>query len=400
MAELHNLVTPVGRLVEGDPWVLNEKDAQGQLRVVKTGPNAGKPNAQFYVGIAVAKYVQNAQGQWIENPDWAAFYGDLMRLAIMFWPNLFPNGGACIRQDFAFKVRDGDGFSREGKPLKDKPGFAGHWVVSLASSFAPQIVAQLTQGTYTELTDPKTVQRGYYVRVGCSVASNKSTQTPGLYLNLNFVELMGKGEVINTGQSAAQVLGAAPAPTYMPAGMQALTAADLQGAPGAHLATGLPQGGAPAPGAGAPPHGYSAPPVTGFPTGGSAPGFQGGAPAGLGGGAPMGQAGATGSPPAGAYPSSGPAGNPAGVAGAPAGYPNAAPGAGVGPAPVGAPVGASGATTAPVGAAPSAPAPAYSGFMGGAPVMLPAANGVPYEQFIAQGWTEAAMIQEGFMAAR
>ena len=51
--------------------------------------------------------------------------------------------------------------------------------------------------------------------------------------------------------------------------------------------------------------------------------------------------------------------------------------------------------------APAVPnAPAYSGFMATGPVMLPPANGATYEQFKAQGWTDEAMIAQGFMAAQ
>lgn len=49
-------------------------------------------------------------------------------------------------------------------------------------------------------------------------------------------------------------------------------------------------------------------------------------------------------------------------------------------------------------AAPAAPQ-AYSGFMG-TRVMLPAANGVPYESFMQQGWTDELLIQHGMMAAQ
>lgn len=369
------IVSPIGRIVEGDPWTAQEKDSNGQLRIIKTGPNAGKPNPQFYIGLAVPKLV-NGQN----NPDFAAFYALVDQVARAAWPNLFPNGGPCIRQDFAWKVRDGDGFSREGKRLADKPGFAGHWIISFASAFAPEIVVETSPGVYAQLTDKELVKRGYYVRVGASIASNESTQTPGLYLNLEKVELKGKGEVINTGISAAQAFGAQAA-SAVPEGMQALTAADLSGAPAgfgnapAGLGAqpgfpspapapqpGFPQVGGPAPVAAAPHPGASAPLAIGSP--GSQPGF-----------------------PAAANP------------GFPSAAPLAAPGLVAGQPQVGAPVGAPAAAPAPA-PAPAPSAPAYSGFMGGAPVMLPAANGATYEQFIAQGWAEDQMVAQGFMAPR
>ena len=388
-AQRFPIVSPIGRIVEGDAWTAQEKDANGQLRVIKTGPNAGKPNPQFYIGLAVPKLIN---GQ--PNQDFAAFYAFVDQVARAGWPNLFPNGGPCIRQDFAWKIRDGDGFSREGKPLKDKPGFAGHWIISFASSFAPEVVVETSPGVYAAITDKELLKRGYWARVGASISSNESTQTPGLYLNLEKLELKGKGEVIQTGISAAQAFGQAAAGA-IPEGMQALTAADLAGAPagfgGAPAGHGA-QPGFPAPGA--PAAFPGAAPQPGFPSPGApvAAGFpQAGAPA-----APaIGQSPAAGfAQPATAYPGSPQPGFPAPAAAA--GFPNAAPGAVAGAVPGGVQVGA----PAVPAAAPAPSAPAYSGFMGAAPVMLPAANGATYEQFIAQGWTEEAMIAQGFMAPR
>ena len=41
------------RFVQGDLDTPQDKDAQGALRVVKTGPNAGQPNPQYFVAGAV-----------------------------------------------------------------------------------------------------------------------------------------------------------------------------------------------------------------------------------------------------------------------------------------------------------------------------------------------------------
>jgi len=183
------LVSPIGRIVEGDPWTPREKDGDGNIRVYKTGPNAGKPNPQYYIGLAIPKWVPHPQtGQMVDNPDFAAFYGQIDHIARTSWPNLFPNGGQCIAADFSWKIRDGDGFVKKGKnagkPLADRPGFAGHWIVSFSSSFAPSIVVETSPGQYAEITDPKLLQRGYWARIGTSVSSNGSTNTPGLYVNL------------------------------------------------------------------------------------------------------------------------------------------------------------------------------------------------------------------------
>jgi hypothetical protein len=368
------IISPIGRIVEGDPWVASEKNADGTPRIVKTGRNTGKPSPQFYIGLAVPKLIQGHP-----NPDFGAFYTEVDRIARMSWPNLFPNGGACIRGDFAWKIRDGDGMNREGKSLAEKVGFAGHWIIGFATSFAPEIVVETSPGVYAQLTDPAMLKRGYWARVGASISSNESTQTPGLYINLEKIEWKGKGEVIQSGLSAAQTF--APAAAAIPEGMQALTAADLVGAPAGFGHAGA--GPAPAPAFAAPQPGFPQPglpvhpggpaPASGamVPQPGPAPAFAMGAPtpmtfhtnpAGLG------------NPAAGL--------SPAGAPGAVAGFPGV------------------GQPAAPALAAPVPIAPAYSGFMGAAPVMLAAAGGATYEQFVANGWTDDAMVAAGYMAAR
>ena len=84
------VVSPIGRIVEGDPWNAQEKDQDGNLRVIKSGPSAGKPNPQFYVGLAVPKLVPAQNGQMVDNPDFARFYGHVDHVARSSWPISVP----------------------------------------------------------------------------------------------------------------------------------------------------------------------------------------------------------------------------------------------------------------------------------------------------------------------
>lgn len=390
------VVSPIGRIVEGDPFKPQTHDSNGQLRVYKTGPNVGQPNPQYYIGLAVPKLIN---GQ--PNQDWASFHAFVWQVASAAWPNLFQNG-QCIRQDFAWKIRDGDGFSKEGKNLSEKPGFAGHWIVSFSSSFAPQVVVETSPGVYAELTNEEAVKRGYYVRIGASVSGNDSTQTPGIYMNLDKIELKGLGEVIATGQSAAETFRGAAAGA-VPEGMGALNPAMLAAAPsgmGAQAGQApMAQPGFAAPGAPMGQPGFAAAPAPAPAPMAVQPGMAGGfaAPAPMAApGVPMGQPAAMMAAPGNFQ---GPAPQPApGAPGAPGvGAPSATPS----PAAPGFANPATGMMTSPSSPAPApAPAPAaYSGFMG-ARVMLPAAQGVPYESFIQQGWTDETLIAHGMMAAQ
>jgi hypothetical protein len=235
--------TPAGRLVQGDPFVPQTKDRSGNLRVVKSGPNAGQPSPQTFIAVAFPKTAPDpATGVTVEgrNPAFEAFYGVLDRVARQEWPQFFPAGAQkATHPRFAWKVKDGDGVDENGKSNADKEGFAGHWVVSFASAYSPKVVRPAGNGVWETVTDPAALKRGYYVRVAGSATGNDSTDTPGLYVNLDMVEIVGYGPEIVSGPDAASVFGqpaalppgASPTPIAGPG-----PAAPAPGGPGGPLA--------------------------------------------------------------------------------------------------------------------------------------------------------------------
>lgn len=302
--------TPVGRLVQGDAFVPQTKDQQGNLRVVKSGPNVGHPAPQFFVSVAFPKIGPNGA----PNAEFEAFRVMLDRVARAEWPGLFPNpAGPCVNPLFTMKIKDGDGIDRNGKSNATKEGFAGHWVVSFASAYAPKVVRPTSPGVWETITDHATIKRGYFVRIAGSATGNDSPQTPGIYVNLDMIELVAYGAEIISGPDAATAFAA---PAALPAGASAMP---LAASPAMPPVSALPGGvSAPPPTPAAPPvqpyAGFMAPPVTAAP------------------------------PP---------------------------------PPPVSAP---------PVTASPIR-------------TMLPAAQGATYESFIALGWTDAALVANGYMQA-
>lgn len=386
------IASPIGRLVAGDPFTPSTTDGNGQPRLYKSGPQQGQPKSEYYIALAVPKFIQ---GQ--PNGDWASLDAQVQAFARAVWPTMFDAAsGACIRQDFAWKIQDGDGMSKQGVKLFEKEGYPGCWIINFASSFAPEIVVKTGPETYAAVTNPEFCKLGWYVRVGGSVKSNKSTQTPGLYFNLNKIEVMGEGPVIQRGATAAQVFGGTPA-AYVPEGMGALNPAIMAaqpapvGAPqaqpqqgyGAPAAYGAPQ---PAQGGyGAPQpqqQAYTPPPVQQPPVA-QPPVQQGGY------GAPLAQ------PPVQQFQQP-QYGGPSPAAGAPQGF---APNAGASPQQSYAPPATSSPSNPPVPvASPPVQQPAYAGFMGQR-VMLPKAAGASYEQLIANGWNDAMLVAEGLMAA-
>lgn len=359
--------TPVGRLVQGDVDTPQDKDAQGNPRVVKTGPNAGQPNPQYFIAVAFPK--ADPQGEF------GQFYGQLLQKAAQDFPNLFPNAAAgdyaCVHPQFSFKVIDGDGRDANGKSNAEKEGFAGHWVVRFASGYPPRIYDAGKYGPHDQIQEKGFIKRGYYVRVSGTIEGNGNAQRPGLYINLDMVERSAFGAEIVGGPDAGDVFGGGPA--ALPAGASATPL----GAPAAPpMAT--PPGHMPQPG--------NAPPA-------APPAAPGNAPA-----APP--AAATPSPAAASPAPANPAAPPAqpydGYMAPPANPTPSAPGAA--PAPGGSPAPAatppSSPTASPGNAAPPPPAPAAPT----GPTMLPAANGATYEQMIAAGWTDDTLRQHGMMA--
>jgi len=218
-----DFVTPIGRLVSGDPFEKQTKDQQGNPMTVKTGPNAGQATQRYFVGLAFNK-TDVSFGELYAKMDAAARAG---------FPHLFngPPGQdgrpTCTRQDFAWKITDGDGFDSEGKPNRDKIGYAGCWVVRFTSSYAPKVYFEGRYAPQDQISEAnrQAVRRGYYGRVVGTMQANGNAQKPGLYLNLNAFILSGLGEEIKGGLDVGAAMAGITAPANMPAGMTALPSA-------------------------------------------------------------------------------------------------------------------------------------------------------------------------------
>lgn len=191
-------LTPVGRLVQGDPFEAQTKNMQGQPLMTMSG----QPTQRYFIGVAFRK----------DDPAWPALYAKLVDSARSAFPALFDAAGNCTHPRFSWKVADGDGIDDNGKSNANKEGFAGHWILKFSSSFAPRCFHAGHYQPHEQIQDPHAIKRGYYVRVAGSIEGNSNPTKPGLYVNLNMVELAGMGAVIQTGPDAGAVFGGAPAP--------------------------------------------------------------------------------------------------------------------------------------------------------------------------------------------
>lgn len=356
--------SPIGRLVQGDAFEFQTKDQQGNLRVIKTGPNAGKPAPIIYMGVAFPKVTPDGR----PNQEWEGFWAQMNRIARRDWPHLFDANGVCTARSFAWKVIDGDGVDDKNKPYSEREGFAGCWIVRFSSSFAPKVFHANRYGAADQVQDKNALRRGYYVRIAGTMVGNDNQQNPGLYMNASLVEIAGYGPEIMGGADPNAAFGGTS--SSAPSGMSATPLGSNTAPPGPGLGANAPPPPAAAPAT--PPTPPAAPPASSGPR-------------------MLPAAGATTYE---AYKAAGwtddqlvAAGYMAAPVSAPPPAPSAPPPAPSAPPP--AP-----ATPPPPPAASTPPPPPA------APVrqMLPAAGATTYEAYLAAGWTDAQLIAAGYMA--
>lgn len=250
----------------------------------------------------------------------------------------FPN--AAQSPAFAWKIEDGDSQipNKKGRKPCENEGWRGHWILKFSGGFAPKVYQQEGAG-YVQVMQKDFCKPGYFVEVAFSVDGNGSQSQPGVYINHSMVCFRAYGPEISFGPDVAS---AGFGQSALPVGASMTPPAG---------AIPMPQAPAAAPAAYAPPALPGVPPV------------PGGAPA------PLAPAGSVPMP----Y---------APVPGAPAPIP-VTPNPGFVQVPPPAP-------------APMAPPPAPV-----IPVRQMTANaqGVTYEAYVAAGWSDAQLVQNGLMLA-
>lgn len=218
-----------GRLVQGNPTEMRQKKDQ------KTGAprlkQDGTPLNQAFVAVAIPKIP--AQRFIIAgNPDfesqkalidsdaraaWPQFFGGQRPPGLQFDANLAPD---CTNPQFANKVIDGDGFDDKGQPFSKNEGWAGCWVVKCSNGFAPKVYEWTASGWQETVHTGRTIKCGDYVTVSGSCESNKSTESPGMYMNFDTVSFEQEGAFIASSNAVDPnaALGSRGAPANPPAG--------------------------------------------------------------------------------------------------------------------------------------------------------------------------------------
>lgn len=221
-----NFTTPVGRLVQGNLYTPNDKDAEGRPLLIKNGPNTGQPRVEYYVALAIPK----TPGQHWASSEWGA---KIWQAGHAFMPNAHALG-----KNFAWKVRDGDSTepNKKGKKPCDQEGFPGHWVVGFSSGYPPKLYTLVGQREPLLVDQKDAINSGDFVQINGNVDGNGATNQPGVFINMNMVCLAGYGTRIVVGPDVASAgFGGAPLPAGAsqtpPAGFSPPTSPAIPGTP-------------------------------------------------------------------------------------------------------------------------------------------------------------------------
>ena len=181
----YNFTTPIGRLVSGSPSSFRTTNQLGEQLTYKSGVNKGEPKREYSLGVAFRK----------TQSDVPAFIRELRGYAAQEWPRLFDGDLNCLFDDFAGKITDGDSTKMNKKQKRpcDNPNWQGCWIVWFTSDREPQCVSHGAG----KIIPASGIKTGYYVRISASTCKNTG-DTPGMYMNLEGVELSGYGPEIET----------------------------------------------------------------------------------------------------------------------------------------------------------------------------------------------------------
>jgi hypothetical protein len=227
-------ITITGRFVQGGLTLQPKKDNDGKPVLDK---ESGKPIEECFLAIAVPK----------NDPLFPQYWAAYNAQARASFPQLFDAAGNCTHPRFAWKLQDGDGIDKNGKSVKDKPGFAGNYVFKTSSRYAPRCYIKDSHGNMTLLENPAAmIKKGYRIAVSIQIDGNGVAATgsgaavPGLYASANLVLFVAPDEEIISGPDpseafagvATQMPSAAGVPVGVPVGVPSgLTPPALPGAP-------------------------------------------------------------------------------------------------------------------------------------------------------------------------
>jgi hypothetical protein len=202
MAAKFDFTTPVGRLVGGSLYNPKTTNRKGEPLLDRKG----QPRVEFYFALAIPK---GAERHFSEVPGWGQSIAAAAAAQQAHWQ---------ANNKFSVKVDDGDSPQPDsrGKPIRDRQGYPGHWVLHFSSGSAPKIYTLLgvpAGKDPIEMPAANGIQPGYFMQVQGNAAPNGSADQPGVYLNHRMVCLVAYGPVI---AQAAATAAPPPVPAMPP----------------------------------------------------------------------------------------------------------------------------------------------------------------------------------------
>lgn len=188
------ITLPCGRIVQGHPMEGHQqKDRDNNLKVTKTG----EPLMSFFIAVAIAK---GSETHWNQT-DWGQ---QIQQTAVTAWPN-----GEHDSLTFAWKITDGDSTvpNKKGNKPCDKEGYPGHWVINIQNGFSYPCFHAGKYEPHQVIQNKNEIKSGDYVRVVVNIKGNNSTDSPGVYINPQLLELSRAGIQIIS-QTAPDASGA------------------------------------------------------------------------------------------------------------------------------------------------------------------------------------------------
>lgn len=120
---------------------------------------------------------------------------------------------------FAWKIADGDSAvpNQKGKVPNQRPGYAGHWVMT----FSTQFEFGSCGADPSVQIDAATIKNGFWVRIAGDIRPNGSEANPGIFLNLKAAQFRRADDEIITGGglSTVEAFGGAAVTPPVPAAM-------------------------------------------------------------------------------------------------------------------------------------------------------------------------------------
>jgi len=185
------ILTPVGRIVWGNPSRSSiKKDQVTKQPVLRDG----KQVEQWSFGVAFSK---------------TEFNQKIMPELQKEVSTIYPSGAPA---QFSWKIKDGDGIDRQGRPYNTREGYAGNYVMTVSTeAYAPPIY-KFENGAYRQISSEE-IKTGDYVVLNLTIKANKpanASHTPGLYINPNGIELVGYGaEIVSSGANPEELFAGA-----------------------------------------------------------------------------------------------------------------------------------------------------------------------------------------------